>query len=66
MYRVRREKQRIVVFHGTEVLYDGAGEEYLVFRETLDAVKLTVKQISKMTDDELLLALACAVEIRKP
>jgi hypothetical protein len=66
MYRVRREQQRIVVFHGTEILYEGAGEEYIVYRETLDAPKLTVKRIAAMTDDELLGALATAVQIQKP
>jgi hypothetical protein len=68
MYSVRRDKEEITVHAGAtgDVLYKGKGDEYIVYRASDDAKTLTVKQIRELADDELLLALATAVQIRKP
>ena len=63
MYRVRREQSKIEVSRNGEIIYSGAGDEYIVFKESEDATKLTVKTIREMTDPEILLALATAVQI---
>ena len=63
MYRVRREQTKIEVSHNGEIIYSGAGDEYIVFKESEDATRLTVKTIREMTDPEILLALATAVKI---
>lgn len=63
VYRVRREQNKVEVIQNGVVVYSGAGDEYVVFKESSDATKLTVKTIREMSDPEILLALATAVRI---
>jgi ATP-dependent protease HslVU (ClpYQ) peptidase subunit len=60
MYRVRRDQTKIEVTQSGEIVYSGDGDDYVVFKESADAVKLTVKKIRGMTDPEILLAMAGA------
>jgi len=63
VYRVRRDSNRIEVIQNGEIVYSGSSEEYLVFKESEDAKKYSVKRINELTDPELLLALATAIRL---
>jgi hypothetical protein len=68
MYRVRREASRIEVIRNGSggIVYSAGPDEYIVFRESDDAPKNTVKKVRELADDELLLALANVVIIDLP
>jgi len=63
MYRVRRDKDRVEVIQNGEVVYSGLADEYIVFKESTDATKLTCKKVLELTDAQILVALMTCVHV---
>ncbi len=65
MYEIERKDGQVIIRAGGKPVYVGAMESSVVYREEL-SLFVKVSRVKDLTDEELLVALANAVDLKTP